>query len=123
MLLLEHQGKQLLQSYGIAVPRGRPVQTTAEARKAFEDLGPTLFLKAKVPAGGRGKAGGIRKTSSNSEALAVFQELMATSLLGHQPESVLFEERIEIVHERYLALSVMDGYPRLLFGKAGGVDV
>jgi succinyl-CoA synthetase beta subunit len=55
--------------------------------------------------------------------LAVFQELMATSLLGHQPESVLLEERIEIVDERYLALSVMEGRPQLLIGRAGGVDI
>ncbi len=123
MLLLEHQGKQLLHSYGIAIPRGRPVQTLAEARKALEEFEPPLVLKAQVPVGGRGKAGGNRTAFSNSEALAVFQELTATSVLGHQPYSVLFEERIEIVDERYLALSVMEGCPQLLVGIAGGVDI
>ena len=123
MLLLEHQGKQLLAAYGIAIPRSILVRTMAEAFSALKDFQDVLVLKAQVPTGGRGKAGGIRMVFSKTEALVIFEEMMSTRLLGHQTESVLLEERVAIADERYLALSATGGPLQLLFGKAGGVDI
>ena len=99
MLLLEHQGKQLLAAYGIAIPRSILVRTMAEAFSALKDFQDVLVLKAQVPTGGRGKAGGIRMVFSKTEALVIFEKMMSTRLLGHQTESVLLEERVAIADE------------------------
>ena len=57
MLLIEADGKALLAEHGVAVPGGRCWSTDA----TIGDLpgeGPWM-VKAQVPVGGRGKAGGV----------------------------------------------------------------
>ena len=57
MDLLEFQGKQLFARVGVPVPEGRVAATPAEARKAAEELGGKVAVKAQVRIGGRGKRG------------------------------------------------------------------
>ena len=42
MNIHEYQAKQLLAKFGVPVPKGIPVKTPDEARKAFADLGSPL---------------------------------------------------------------------------------
>ena len=56
----EHAAKPLLQAAGIAIPRGRVARSAGEAEAAAAALGVPMMVKARVPAGRRGKAGGIR---------------------------------------------------------------
>ena len=60
MDLYEHQGKELFARYGIPVGEGRLATTADEARRAAEELGGSVVVKAQVLTGGRGKAGGVR---------------------------------------------------------------
>src|SRR5262249_33698891 len=46
--LYEHQGKELLARFGIPVSRGRLAFTAEEARRAAEELGGTVVVKAQV---------------------------------------------------------------------------
>ena len=55
MLLVEADGKALLRASGIAVPEG---VVAAETAPALPGAGPWM-VKAQVPVGGRGKAGGV----------------------------------------------------------------
>ena len=64
MKLFEYRGKELFAKYGIAVPKGKLV---AE-EKDFSDLKFPFVLKAQVPIGGRGKAGGIKSVDNQKEA-------------------------------------------------------
>ena len=43
MNIHEYQAKQLLDGYGVAVPRGKPAFTADEAAKAAEELGGDLW--------------------------------------------------------------------------------
>ncbi|MFZ0722334.1 MAG: ATP-grasp domain-containing protein, partial [Xanthobacteraceae bacterium] len=55
----EHGAKaKVLVPASIAVPRGKLCHTADEAKTAFGEIGPCV-VKAQVPTGKRGKAGGI----------------------------------------------------------------
>ena len=57
MNIHEHQAKQVLARYGVAVPKGQAAFSVAEAVAAAEALGgPVWVVKAQIHAGGRGKA-------------------------------------------------------------------
>lgn len=56
MLLIEADGKALFADHGIPVPVGRVVDDVAAIQ--LSGAGPWM-VKAQVPVGGRGKAGGI----------------------------------------------------------------
>ena len=65
MNLHEYQGKDLLASYGVAIQRGKVVQTVEEAVTAYEQLKKETgteycVVKAQIHAGGRGKGGGVK---------------------------------------------------------------
>ena len=65
MNLHEYQAKALLRDYGVPVPDGSPANSAAAAREAAENLGgESWMVKAQVHAGGRGKAGGVKRASS-----------------------------------------------------------
>ncbi len=59
MNFTEHTGKRLLAEAGIAVPEGALATTPAEAGAIAARIGPVV-VKALVPAGKRGEAGGVR---------------------------------------------------------------
>jgi succinyl-CoA synthetase beta subunit len=123
MLLLEHQGKALLRGKGVATPRGVVVGDAAELADALTKLQGCVVLKAQVAAGGRGKSGGIAFAQTPEDAQIAFAELRALSIHGLAVESVLVEEQIDYVRERFIALIVQDGALQLLLGRKGGIQV
>ena len=66
-MVLEHDAKELLALDGIPVPKGM-LTTTADV-----ELPPTLagpwMVKAQIPLGGRGKAGGVKLADDASRSL------------------------------------------------------
>lgn len=125
MNLTEFAAKTLvLKPAGVAVPQGRLCASPAEARRAFAEIGPCV-VKAQVPAGKRGKAGGILPADSAEAAGAAAETILAMSIGGHKVEHVLVEGRADISREFYLAV-VPDAAarcPAIMFSTAGGVDV
>src|SRR5258708_3051957 len=66
MNIHEFQAKQVLGRFGVPVPKGIPASTLDEAVSAFDVLGqPKVVIKAQIHAGGRGKAGGVKLSSSD----------------------------------------------------------
>jgi succinyl-CoA synthetase beta subunit len=121
----EHVAKaKVLSPASIAVPRGKICVAAEEARAAFADVGPCV-VKAQVPTGKRGKAGGIRKADSAAEAAGAAQAILGMEIDGYRVEKVLVEERAEIVREFYAA--VLTDFaargPLVLFSTEGGVDI
>lgn len=119
IMLLEHEGKAVLASCGIAIPQGGLYRTLPQT------LDGELMVKAQVFAGGRGKAGGIRPASGRAEALRIAEEIAATPLGGARVEDVYIEERLAIAQEYYLAAMVDRdlGMPVLVASPDGGVDI
>ena len=61
MNIHEHQAKDLLKKFGIAVPNGVVAFSAEEAFQKSKLLNTKKYiLKAQIHAGGRGKAGGVK---------------------------------------------------------------
>jgi len=125
MNLLEHQGKALLSSIGLAVPGGRVCVNGAKAAAAAAALGGAVAIKAQVRSGKRGKAGGIRFAQGAAAAAQAAAELLRSTIGGRPVESVLVEERLEIRREFYLAVTIDAATkgPLVLLSVDGGMDV
>ncbi|MEO8417597.1 MAG: ADP-forming succinate--CoA ligase subunit beta [Methylophilaceae bacterium] len=132
MNLHEFQAKQLLQKYGLPIPRGIVADSPAAVVAAAIELGGDVcVVKAQIHAGGRGKVGGVKVV--NVEQAGV----LASSLLGKplvtiqnapdgQPvHKLLVEETLPIARELYLSLLVDRSLERVVVvaSAAGGMDI
>jgi succinyl-CoA synthetase beta subunit len=120
----EHAAKRLLAGHGIAVPRGGLAATPDEAAAVAARLG-AVVVKAQVPAGKRGKAGGIKAAATPDEARAHARAIIGMQIAGHRVEKVLVEEQAPIERELYCAVlndSASRG-PLVMFSAEGGVDI
>jgi len=125
--IYEYQGKEILRKVGIPVPKGRCVTNAEEARKAAQEIGKPVAVKAQVWATGRFKAGGIKFANTPKEAEKVAQELIGSTIKGLPVEKLLVEEKISIDREFYVGVIVSNSYkvkgPVLIFSTEGGVGV
>jgi succinyl-CoA synthetase beta subunit len=123
--LYEYQGKELLGRYGVPVSAGRLASTPEEARRAAEELGGPVVVKAQVLTGGRGKAGGVKLAGSPGEALARAKEILGLEIRGHVVRRLWIESASEIAREYYLAVTLDRGAQRtlLMFTTRGGVEI
>jgi succinyl-CoA synthetase beta subunit len=104
MRLLEYQGKELFDQYGIGIPRSYLANTVQEAEEAGRKLGYPLVLKSQLTVGGRGKAGAILKCKTEAELEPKFKELLHKEVKGELPRGILLEEMADIRKELYLSL-------------------
>lgn len=120
----ECAAKPLIAEFGIAVPPARLATTPEEAEAAARAIGPCV-VKAQVPTGKRGKAGGIRLAADPAEARAHAAAILGMEVAGHPVRRVLVEAQVPIARELYAAVlndSATRG-PMLLFSPLGGMDV
>ena len=125
MNFLEHVAKSLvLAPAGIAVPTARLCRTPEEARALFPEVGPCV-VKAQVPTGKRGKAGGIKPADTPQDAAARAHDILALEIDGYQVEELLLEQRANIAQEYYAAVLIdFDArMPLVLFSTQGGMDI
>ena len=99
MRLLEYQAKRILRENGITVPDGCLVTTSDD----LNNLKLPVVLKAQVPVGGRGKAGGVKLVDNVDEAKDFAAGLLGTNLVTFQTDAngqpvntVLVEETSDI---------------------------
>jgi succinyl-CoA synthetase beta subunit len=120
-MLLEHHAKELLSEAGVAVPQGYLVRSAVPFKAPFWPA----IVKAQVPVGGRGKAGGILKASSETELRAAIDRVFALRIKGHPVRSVRLERPVTFRDESYLSFAVdaSNGDVRVLVAAKGGVDV
>ena len=120
----EFAAKPLLAAAGIKVPGSQLVTTADDAGKACEALGP-IVVKAQVPTGKRGKAGGIVAADSPADASSAAARILGMDIAGHTVEKVLVEQQANIAHELYVAiLNDPDSKgPLIMFSDMGGMDI
>ncbi|MCC7282525.1 MAG: acetate--CoA ligase family protein, partial [Acetobacteraceae bacterium] len=121
MLLVEADGKALFRAAGIATPDA--IETASAAAPPLPGIGPWM-VKAQVPAGGRGKAGGVTRCADAAEVAAALARQLALRLKGHDVQTCLVEQAATGT-ERYLALMLDPAAcaVRVLFAAEGGVEV
>ena len=132
MNIHEHQGKELLRRYGMAVPDGQACFTVDEAVAAASRLGFPCVVKAQIHAGGRGKAGGVKLVRSVAEVRAAAEALLGKTLVTVQtgPEGrvvrrLLVEQGCAIARELYLGMVVdrASGRVTVMASTEGGVEI
>jgi succinyl-CoA synthetase beta subunit len=132
MNIHEHQGKEVLRRYGVAVPKGKACFTVDEAVATARELGFPCVVKAQIHAGGRGKAGGVKVVKDEAGARAAAQELLGKTLVTHQtgPQGrvvrrLLVEQGCQIARELYLGMVVDRASERVtvMASTEGGVEI
>ncbi len=125
MIVCEDDAKRLLARYGLQTPPGRAASTPDEAVAIAEELDGACVVKALVPTGGRGKAGGVRVCASVGQVRDAALSLLGRGLLGHRVSKVLVEQVIPATREIYAgvvansATAMID----LIVSFSGGVEV
>jgi len=124
MKFLEYQVKERFRAAGIPVPDGRLARTPDEAALAAGALGP-IAVKAQVPVGGRGKAGGIKLARTAADAKRVAGEILGMTIKGYTVKEVWCETAQDITRELYLGLTLdRDARkPVLILSAQGGMEI
>lgn len=121
MRLYEFQAKRIFAEHGIPIPESSLLTTPADV----VELALPAVLKAQVPVGGRGRAGGIRIADDKAQAELAVQDLLGTELRGHSVGAILAERKTDILREIYLAvlLDQRANQVMVMANAAGGVDI
>ncbi|ODV92095.1 hypothetical protein CANCADRAFT_82388 [Tortispora caseinolytica NRRL Y-17796] len=138
--LHEYRSAQLLDRYGVGVPKGFPAFTPEEAENAAKAVGKEdMVIKAQVLAGGRGKGvfdtglkGGVKLIGSPYEAKLYAEQMLGHKLITKQtgPQGkpctgVYIVEREFVRREAYIAI-LMDRTnqcPMIVASSEGGMDI
>ena len=133
MNIHEHQAKELLQGFGVAVPKGIAAFTVDEAVSAAKKLGSDItVVKAQIHAGGRGKAGGVKVVTSAAEVKTEAQRILGSTLVTHQTgpagkavQRLYIEEGCDIATELYLSMLVdrSSSQITIIASTEGGMDI
>ncbi len=125
MLLNEHLSKILLkEAAGLPVPTG--VKITEKDLPGLEPYFPLPWiLKAQIPVGGRGKAGGIQKVDSREEYEKVARQILGMEIKGNKVPFIRAEPAVDIRKEFYLSLTLSRQRRKVIMtiGREGGVEI
>jgi succinyl-CoA synthetase beta subunit len=122
MYLLEHDAKKLLAASGIVVPAG----VLADAATALPALPPAPWVvKAQLAAGGRGKAGGIRKAGTAEALRAAVSDITRMEIRGRPVRECRIEQEITGAREAYLGVMLDPAAAgvRVLLAPRGGMEI
>ncbi len=142
MNLHEYQGKQILNSYGVGIQRGKVASTPEEAVQAAKQLTEETgtswhVIKAQVHAGGRGKGGGVKLAKNLDELKSHAENILGmqlvtpqTSAEGKTVHQVLIAEDVYYpgeseTSEIYMSvlLNRSTGRNMIMYSTEGGMDI
>ena len=129
----EYQAKELLASFGVAVPKGAVAFSPDQAVYAATELGGSFWaVKAQIHAGARGKAGGIKLCRTYNEVRDAARDLLGKRLVtlqtgpeGKPVQRVCVETADPFERELYLGY-VLDRKAervRVIASQRGGMDI
>ena len=120
----EYAAKPILAAAGINIPMGQLASTPDEAENAARKIG-NCIVKAQVPTGKRGKAGGIKLADTPEEAKTNAENIIGMTIGDYIVEKVLVEARSEIIREYYAAIinDPETKSPMIMFSTEGGMDI
>lgn len=133
MKIHEYQAKEILNKYGLPVPKGVVITEKSKAESAFNELGtPVVVVKAQIHAGGRGKGGGVKLAKSLAECQEHANAILGMNLITHQtgPEGklvnqVLIEAGTDIQKEYYVGITLdrRISKPVMMVSTEGGMEI
>ncbi len=125
MRLLEYQGKELFNKFGIKTPNSFLAFNIDEAKKGAQQLGYPFVLKSQLTVGGRGKAGVIQKCREPSELETKFDDILHKEVKGELPRGILLEKMVDISKELYLSIFLNRSKRcfSIIASSEGGIDI
>jgi succinyl-CoA synthetase beta subunit len=125
MRLLEYQGKEIFNQFGIKIPSSFLSFDVEEAKEGAQKLGYPFVLKSQLTVGGRGKAGAIQKCKDSSELESKFTDLLNKEVKGELPRGILLEKMVDISKELYISIFLNRSKRcfSLIASSEGGVDI
>ena len=129
----EYQAKELLAKFGVPIARGALAYSPEQATyRATEIGGNKWVVKAQIHSGARGKAGGIKVCSDDTEIQRAAENLLGKLLVTHQTgpagklvSRLYIEEATDIAKEIYLAFVMDRATERIMVvaSAAGGMEI
>ncbi len=129
----EYQAKELLSKFGVPIPRGGLAYSPEQATyRATEIGGKKWVVKAQIHSGARGKAGGIKVCTTDTEIARAAEDLLGKKLVTHQTgpggklvSRLYIEEASDIAKEIYLAFVMDRALERIMViaSAAGGMEI
>lgn len=142
MNIHEHQGKEILKSFGVAIQEGivadTPEGAVTAAEKLTADTGTNWWVvKAQIHAGGRGKGGGVKLAKSKDEVREKAGEIIGMQLVtpqtgpeGKKVHKVLIAQDVYYPGESepsefYMSvlLNRQTGRNIIMYSTEGGMDI
>ena len=133
MNIHEHQAKEILKKYGVAVPNGVFGFSADDVVEKAKKLNTQKYvLKAQIHAGGRGKAGGIKILKNIEDLSKASKEMIGKVLVtpqtgsnGKEVKRLYVEESSKIKKEFYLSCLVDRASSKIAFisSNQGGMDI
>ncbi len=125
MRLFEYEAKEIFSRNGIPVPRSGYVGTKEEVVETAKRMKGPVVLKPQTINKARGKAGLVLFADNPLEAAQCFETLQGKTHNGEKVRGILVEEKISVLAEFFLALTVdyTNAVPVLLGSPCGGVEV
>ena len=142
MNIHEYQAKDLLEKYGVAVPKGIAAMSVDEAVKAAESMKSHLYVvKAQIHAGGRGAGhftdnpsgkGGVRLCKTVDEVRESAEAMMGKVLVtkqtgpeGKEVQRLYVTDGVDIEKEYYCSVVLDRDTSRVTFmvSTEGGMDI
>jgi len=125
MRIQEYQSKQIFLKFGIPIPRGQLASNSKVVRQIVEEIGDDVVIKAQVPVGGRGRAGGVRLAKSPEEAESLATQILGMTIKNIPVHKVLIDEAIKIKQEIYLGITIDRSLscPVMIASGQGGMDI
>jgi len=123
--LLEYQVKGIFNDYGIKIPDSTFISSLDDIENAVEKIGNYSVIKAQVPMGKRGKAGGIKFSKTKEEAIKQAKALLGSRLNEYTVHALLIEEKLDISDEYYLSVitDTQRQSPMVIVSSKGGIDI
>ncbi|MCS7245926.1 MAG: ADP-forming succinate--CoA ligase subunit beta [candidate division WOR-3 bacterium] len=125
MKLLEYQAKEVFKKYNMPVPEGYVCKNIEEVNESLKNLSFPVVIKAQVPVGGRGKAGGVKLANNDREAIEKAGNILNMSIKSIPVKKVLIAKAVDIKKEFYISIALDRRINKsvIIASKEGGVDI
>lgn len=142
MNLHEYQGKEILESFAIKIPKSITIDNSKDGLLAAQKLAKETntkcwVIKAQIHAGGRGKGGGVKLARTLDEVEKISSEIIGmqlitpqTSNLGKKVEKIMIAEDVylpgELESKEYYISILSDRETAknvIVYSPEGGMDI
>ena len=125
MKLREFEGKQILNDCRLKIPKGVIVNCNDVKTVSLTPLKDGAVIKAQTFSGKRKIAGGVKFAETIEDMREIAEDMLNSQINNEIVNEVLLEERIDIVKEFYISITLDTKIrrPIIIFGSKGGSDI